>query len=135
MLAALAISAQRAISLRIQASSSCGVLPEREDAEIADFVGELRRIHHRANIGRQLVEHRRGHARRGDKGVERNDVEARIGLGDRRHVRRIAETLRAGAGDQLEIAGRDVAPAECQMSNISGTRPAITSVKAGALPL
>src|SRR3954451_13491666 len=49
-------------------------VPKREDAEIADLVAELRRVHHGANIGGQPVEHRRGHARWGDKGVERNDV-------------------------------------------------------------
>ena len=102
---------------------------------MAHPVRKLRRVQHRANIGGQFVEHRRGYAGGRNQRIESDDVEARIGLGDGRDLWRVAETLAAGARDQLELAGIDVALAECQMSNISGTRPAIKSVRAGALPL
>jgi len=76
---------------------------------MAHPVRKLSRIHDQANIGGQFVEHRRGHAGGRNQGVEGNDVETRIGLGDGGDLRRVAETLAAGAGDQFELARIDVA--------------------------
>src|SRR5215471_18733035 len=73
------------------------------DTEMAHPVHKLRRIHHRANIGGQFVEHRRGYAGGRNQRVESDDVEARIGLGDGRDLWRVAETLAAGARDQFEL--------------------------------
>src|SRR5262245_24963448 len=79
------------------------------DTEMAHPVRKLRRIHPRATIGGQFVEHRRGYANGRNQRIESDDVEARIGLGDGRDLWRVAETLAAGARDQFELAGIDVA--------------------------
>ena len=76
---------------------------------MAHPVRKLRRIHYRANIGGQFVEHRRGYTGGRNQRIEGDDIETRIGLGDGRDLRRVAETLAAGAGDQFELAGINVA--------------------------
>src|SRR5262249_28022858 len=74
-------------------------IAEGKDGEMADLIRKLRRIPPRANIGRQFVEDRRGHAGRRNQGVEGDDIEARIGFGDGGNLWRIAETLAAGPRD------------------------------------
>src|SRR5215471_11970249 len=67
------------------------------NTEMAHPVRKLSRIHDQANIGGQFVEHGRGYASGRNQGIESDDVEAWIGFGDGRDLRRVAEALAAGA--------------------------------------
>src|SRR5262249_4480550 len=81
----------------------------RVDAEVLGPLGEPGRREDGGDVGRKLVDDSLRHAGRCDHRVERDDVEARVGLRDGRHLRGARQPLGPGAGDQLQLAGVDIA--------------------------
>src|SRR5256885_1758436 len=85
-------------------SEFCRRVAERLDSELAQAFGGRRLPYDFGDFLRQTIDHRARRAARREEPIPRAGGKSRVGLGDGRHVGKLRRALRAGDGEQPDLA-------------------------------